>query len=177
VWWLIAALLDGPVAEPPSSLPALPVLPAPRPVSTSPVIVELLGGIATSFDGTQAGSLGVRALRHDWSAELALDLAIPETDAMVDVSRGGAELAVCRHLGPLALCPIANVGWIRTSGPGVESSTSPLASVGARLAAELQISHRIAFRARGDGRILLTSSAFTSRVEGWFGLDMVVRIR
>ncbi len=171
---VIAVVAGSASGEP---LPALPVVRTQPEPPARPTIFEVIGGIATRFQGgTQAGSLGVRGMRSDWSAELGFDLALPETRAMVDVSRGGAALAVCRHLGPVALCPIANVGWIHGSGPGVESSTSPLVSVGGRLAAELQISHRFAFRARVDGRVVLTSTALTSRGEGWLGIDVIVRI-
>lgn len=170
---VIAVLAGSASGEP---LPALPVVRTqPEPI-TRPTIFEIIGGIATRFQGSQSGTAGVRGLRRAWSAELGFDLARPETRGMVDVSRGGAALAVCRHLGPVALCPIANVGWIHGSGPGVASSTSPLLSVGGRLAAELQISHRFAVRARVEGRLVLTSAALTSRGEGWLGIDVIVRI-
>ena len=191
---LIAVLVAPATADvseptPTTPLPALPVMPAhPAVAPRRPTVFELFVGISASLGGTPAGSLGVRALRSDWSAELGFELALPESHAMVDVSRGGAALAVCRYFGPLALCPIANAGWIHGSGNGaamVETSTAPLIAVGARLAAELQITRRFALRVRGEGRILLTSTAFaidgataweTSRGEGWLGIDLLARI-
>ncbi len=173
---VIAVLAGSAAGEP---LPALPVIHAPSVEPARPTIVEVFAGISTIFPGTEAGSLGLRAMRTVWSAELSLDLGIPETKQTVEVWRGGATVAVCRHLSLIGLCPIAHAGWIR----GTE--TAPLIAVGGRLEVELQIKHWLAVRTRFDGRVLVTSTAFeangvtvyeTPRAEAWLGIDVLLRI-
>lgn len=189
-WLFVASALTAataaaePVVDPPTALPAEPVIPVPRAAPARPLIFEAFAGISTIFPGSEAGSLGVRATRRAWSAELAFDLEIPETKGMVDVWRGGATIAVCRHLSLLGLCPIAQAGWVHGAGGG-GAETEPLLSVGGRLELELQITHWLAVRTRFDGRILVTSTAFTvdgitayttPRAEAWLGIDVLLRI-
>lgn len=180
---LIVACAGAAVADP---LPAAPVLPRPRVVPAPPLVVEGVAGLATDFRGAQAGALGARLLRRAWSAELVLEGVTPETHAMVDVVRGGVSIAGCRHFALVALCPVVHAGAIHAGGAGVTSATEPLLALGARFALELQLTRRIAVRARYEGRLLVTSSSFASdgggawstpRGEMWLGVDALVRIR
>lgn len=180
---LIAACAGAVFADP---LPAAPVVTPPRAAPAPPVIVEGAAGLATDFRGTQSGSLGARLLRRAWSAELALEGTTPEAHAMVDVVRGGVTLAGCRHFALVALCPVVHAGAMHASGTGVTIATEPLLELGARFALELQATRRIAVRVRYEGRLLVTSSTFTSEGgrawstphgEMWLGVDALVRIR
>jgi len=162
----LVAVLAGSAAGDP--LPAEPVVPAPRAPPLPPLVVEVLAGGGLNFQGAEAGAIGMRVMRRAWSVGLDLEVAAPETHEGVDVWRGAVTASACRHLSLLALCPMAQAGFVHSD---------PLVAFGARLALELQITRRLAVRLRFDERVRATSAAYIDRFESWLAADLVVRVR
>lgn len=160
------ALLEPPIVEPPIALPLPAALPSPAPAS--PWRFRLRGGAHVPFGllpGSTGGlSLDLGARRGAFSLTLGAEADLPTTRA---ADAGGevrawlvaARLAPCLHLGAAAICGLASLGSLRGSGSGValpRTDVTIFAALGARIAAEIPITSRLALAPHADLAVPLT---------------------
>ena len=159
------------LAAPPPVAPVTVLPPPPPPAPPGPPIVpEVAAAVVGAIGSAPAAAVGfevrIGARRGDLSLALEgrADLPASKTLAEGDVSAAllVASLVPCAHWRSFAACALATAGVLRAAGHGLvdaRQSTDPWLALGARVAADLPLSGRLALTAHADAVAPLVQTA------------------